>query len=510
MVNRLLFLLLILLCSKAFSQNVGYLQINSDPDGAEVYVDGRLIGKTPIVQYKVPVGNRKIEIRANNYKPKVYNWNCTLYDIFKKNIKLEKGSTFHEEGPGHGNLSHDIGKITVISEPPGALVIFDEDPTSQARTPTSGNIAAGKHNITVMFNNEEMQQKFTIHKTINVAANQPSLLNVKLKEHVAKLSVITEPVGAGIFIDGEYKSRGKSPISINYIKPGSHKITLKKIIGDPLNDVFVLDTTLTLKAKKATLLNINLNKYIGTGYLTVKSNMAGKKIDIRELKYNKYHTLETPLYHIGFYNSNQYQIRWEKEEENRYSMLKFAIKKNRTTEVYIPFYKPLIEYKTVEDHPSYIDEDIFVSYYKPLPETRIYKKYKLGTFSEKERFNIIAYTMLSIPISYLLIKQLSTDGFPKSGQGITAFLMGAGVAIGSIGAIIKTVKNNIISYTEKKSIIENIAVNNKKMAELKEKYNKNFNKWKLEIEKENKLLERKNQEIEHYNNSLPQSSVNYK
>ena len=47
---------------------MGYLHINSQPSGANVFTDGDFIGTTPIDDYSIPVGKRKIRIERDGYK----------------------------------------------------------------------------------------------------------------------------------------------------------------------------------------------------------------------------------------------------------------------------------------------------------------------------------------------------------------------------------------------------------------------------------------------------------
>lgn len=49
-------------------RDLGYLTISSTPDDAEVLLDGALIGKTPIVEYKMAAGEHRIFIKKKGFK----------------------------------------------------------------------------------------------------------------------------------------------------------------------------------------------------------------------------------------------------------------------------------------------------------------------------------------------------------------------------------------------------------------------------------------------------------
>ncbi|MFO1471604.1 MAG: PEGA domain-containing protein [Turneriella sp.] len=49
-------------------RDLGYLTISSAPDDAEVLLDGALIGKTPIVEYKIAAGEHRLYLRKKSFK----------------------------------------------------------------------------------------------------------------------------------------------------------------------------------------------------------------------------------------------------------------------------------------------------------------------------------------------------------------------------------------------------------------------------------------------------------
>jgi hypothetical protein len=46
----------------------GGLEIDSDPDGARVFVDGEAVGFTPLELKNLPVGSRVVRVEADGYE----------------------------------------------------------------------------------------------------------------------------------------------------------------------------------------------------------------------------------------------------------------------------------------------------------------------------------------------------------------------------------------------------------------------------------------------------------
>lgn len=95
---------------------VGYLSVDSKPDGAEVHVDGTLIGKTPIIQKALRVGKHTYEVKLENHYPE--SGELTI----ERNYKYDKLHT----------LKPMEGTINVLSRPTGASIYINNE--LQAKT----------------------------------------------------------------------------------------------------------------------------------------------------------------------------------------------------------------------------------------------------------------------------------------------------------------------------------------------------------------------------------------
>ena len=62
--------------SKAVTPSPGYLSVNSMP-AADVQVDGRSIGRTPIVRHPLPAGKHDVVLRHGRFGPRVFHVNIS-------------------------------------------------------------------------------------------------------------------------------------------------------------------------------------------------------------------------------------------------------------------------------------------------------------------------------------------------------------------------------------------------------------------------------------------------
>jgi len=115
---------------------VGYLSVESQPEGAEVIVDGTdQIGLTPIRKHPLPVGEHRFEVRLENY----YVYKSDVIDVLAD----------HQYGTNTSiNLKPQEGRILVTSTPSGAT-IWINGAKQPAVTPTDFTRTPGKYIVDV-------------------------------------------------------------------------------------------------------------------------------------------------------------------------------------------------------------------------------------------------------------------------------------------------------------------------------------------------------------------------
>lgn len=179
-------------------------------EGAEVSIDGRVVGTTPLDAVELEPGQYEVHVRADRYDP------------FTGPVSIEgegKTETLTVE------LVPQWAPVTFQSRPPGARVKLDG--TSIGRTPMTTDLLAGSYRYEVGLPGHKSH-----HGSLRVVANEPqSIQGVTLEVSDGRLVLVTEPEGATVTVGSEY--RGQTPAEI-YLEPGrTHRVRLSKAGYDP-------------------------------------------------------------------------------------------------------------------------------------------------------------------------------------------------------------------------------------------------------------------------------------
>ncbi len=128
----------------------GILSINSDPPGAEVYINDKKTGKTPYKNSRIVPGNYKINIKLRGY------------DDYGKSFTVEKGKVLNI----NPELISKFGKIEITSEPDQAHVFLNEKHVGQ--TPYSNyELTPGNYMLKV-----NMDSYRPVKEDITISKNQ--------------------------------------------------------------------------------------------------------------------------------------------------------------------------------------------------------------------------------------------------------------------------------------------------------------------------------------------------
>lgn len=115
------------------------------------------------------------------------------------------------------------GQLSVSSTPAGAQVQIDGKSDSSWVTPFNLNgLNPGQHTLTVSKSGYRAETR-----NIEVASGSKSIISLQLAQQTATISLITEPAGAAIWMDGRDTGR-VTPAQISTDKPGNHNFVLKK------------------------------------------------------------------------------------------------------------------------------------------------------------------------------------------------------------------------------------------------------------------------------------------
>jgi len=277
------------------------LNVRSFPSGATVYVDGVEVGTTPLVVSGTTPGSHAIEIRMEGWEP----WTETVVAVRGSTTQVianmthaaysltitstPAGATVTIDGTVKGvtpltvaglkprnyaltvalkgfapvtrtvdlsdptetvqdfSLVAAYGKLDISSTPPGAEVIIDG--TSTGVTPLKvDQFPVGDYSLVLKFEGSK-----DVTDTITVKQGATCTKRYTLDLGLGGLSVVTDPPGATISIDGQ--STGQiTPYTFTALKEGTHEIYLE------LPGYLPWSTEVTISAAQTQQLSIALTK----------------------------------------------------------------------------------------------------------------------------------------------------------------------------------------------------------------------------------------------------------
>ncbi len=129
----------------------GVLSVNSNPAGAEIYLDRWLYGTTPMTMGGISAGSHLIEIKKEGYIDLVRSVNITdstTTPVTFALITIEEQKLI-EEQRSLAELRNKTGTLSLTSTPPGAIVFIDT--VSRGATPnTVTDLTPGVHHVQLM------------------------------------------------------------------------------------------------------------------------------------------------------------------------------------------------------------------------------------------------------------------------------------------------------------------------------------------------------------------------
>jgi len=254
--------------------NIGTLSLTSDPDVAEIEIDGRTYGNTPFSDF-FEQGQHRIRLTKNGYKPYEKIVTVNRDEKTELNIKME-------ELPG---------SLAIESEPTGAALFING--VDYGVTPyRKESIEAGDYEIRLSMDGYD-----TLEQVVTVHPGEPMNRTFTLDSNLGTIILSVNPPGMNIYLDGKFVCRtepeGKSRdvskrVTLKNLTSGEHTITMSnkhakpdvktisvklgkgRTVQLPEFSFWMPDTTIVLK---------NGSKY--TGRLTDKYSDDSKRFSFR-------------------------------------------------------------------------------------------------------------------------------------------------------------------------------------------------------------------------------------
>lgn len=217
----LFFVVLLLVLStqvpvSAQQEPMGYFEVTSNPQGADVIVDGAFAGETPVI---VPA--------------RVMNTNGTVIRVMMQGFKIWEQA--YNQSPSSGGVIpvqavlvpvSTVGSLKVSSSPSGAMVTVDNG-NGQMTPWTYHDITTGTHLVSLFLLGYE-----PFVRTVEVKPGETTSLvaDMSLRTGSGVLEISSDPGGASAYVDGVYA--GTTNLVVGNIPPGRHEIKISQAGSD--------------------------------------------------------------------------------------------------------------------------------------------------------------------------------------------------------------------------------------------------------------------------------------
>ena len=265
----------------------GTLKVFSDPPGAQIVIDGKIIGTTPLKIINIDAGERMMALRLQGYSTfessvqittnETQNITLTLkssafisvkaqprcaaviingtpagtgevnlmevpagdvalsieapgYDSYKETVSLKAGE-LHEVDK---TLTAAFGTLTVTTVPPGAALTINGQPSGSTTPYRNDKTAPGNYKLRL-----ELPGYEPIEESVVLKSGETRAFEKKMVSMYGTLSVVTTPSGATLFINGQ--SSGTTPFRSDKLATGSYRLRLEMAGYEPMEGSVILN-----------------------------------------------------------------------------------------------------------------------------------------------------------------------------------------------------------------------------------------------------------------------------
>jgi len=200
------------------STDTGIYRFHCNVDGAEVFIDGQLIGSIQDYTLDVPVNITGPFYRTYTLQKEGYKTYSGVINSVPK-----KGQVIHIYVVMNAQAPVQYGTVHLLVTPSDSEVIWDG--SSAGKIPSSGvlvlyNVMPGSHSLVVQKEGYE-----PYYGSVSVSPNEVVKFPVTLPLlKVGSLSVDSVPAGAAVSVDGQYS--GVTPLVIRDLPAGKHTVSI--------------------------------------------------------------------------------------------------------------------------------------------------------------------------------------------------------------------------------------------------------------------------------------------
>ncbi len=192
------------------------LDLDSEPTGAKVTVNGVAKGVTPCVLDKIPAGSTTLELTMEGFLP------------FKQALKLSPGQSERISA----TLTLLPAELTIVSIPPKARIYVNNEFKGESPV-TLKDVPPGTVRLRAELKGHEPNAR-----TITLEKNQKTVEEFRLERNCGTMELTTEPADVKVFVDGEEAGstvakkeetdRISEPFVVDLLSIGEHQVQLSR------------------------------------------------------------------------------------------------------------------------------------------------------------------------------------------------------------------------------------------------------------------------------------------
>lgn len=207
----------------------GHLQLTTNPEGAEVVIDGELAGTSPTTLSSLSPGEHHLVIRAPRYAPQT------------RTIEIE--GLDHTQAL-HLDLKPAWGYVQLTTSPSGANILVGDE--TRGKTPLTVEVLSDGETVSITLPGYKPWRKTLVVST----GDTLTIPDITLVPADGIVELSSSPSGATVTVNGEYQ--GTTPITLGVDANAKHDISLF------LNGYLTHKHSLSLTPGKTEVLAISL------------------------------------------------------------------------------------------------------------------------------------------------------------------------------------------------------------------------------------------------------------
>ncbi len=228
---------------------VGVVRVESDPPGALVLLDGKEVGKTPLVQPNVEAGKHTLSVRLPGYVSA------------DREIQLARAGNAEERF----TLERETRAVRIVSQPAGAEVTWNGEALGKAPALLARSFV-GTHTLRL-----ELEGYDALEQEVEVkSGDKPLELTFPLTKRAGKLRIVSDPPGAQIRLAG--KASGTAPVDLSDLPPGEYEVTAT------LAGYREAQQKAEVRAHDTTTVELKLARQVGS--IEIKTVPAGARVTL--------------------------------------------------------------------------------------------------------------------------------------------------------------------------------------------------------------------------------------